>query len=74
MSIMEDIELGIGDQAVHDLRVDEWDKRVVIPMQNQCRLLEFAEPANAGPPYSSQQLIEVALQATRANGTGELVR
>src|SRR6266852_5322025 len=62
------------DQAVHDLRVDEWDKRVVIPMQNQCRLPEFAEPGDAGPTHYSQQLIEVAERAAKVCGVCELVR
>src|SRR2546428_668895 len=62
------------DQAMHDLGVDEWDKRIVIPMQNQCRLPELAQPEDAGPTHSSQHLREVAEQATRAYGTCELVR
>src|SRR6266516_619735 len=48
------------DQAMHDLRVDQWDKWVVIAVQNQRRLPEFAQPEDAGPPHSSQHLIEVA--------------
>jgi hypothetical protein len=59
---------------MHELRVDQWDKRVVIAMQNQCRMPELAEPEDAGPPHCSQHLIEVAEQAARAYGTGELVR
>lgn len=30
MSIVEDIELRMWDQAMHDLRVNYWNKRVVI--------------------------------------------
>src|SRR5260221_14716645 len=30
----KDVELCMRDQALHDLRVDQWDKRVVIAMQN----------------------------------------
>src|SRR5690242_10329579 len=59
-------------QAMHDLRVDEWNKRIVIPMQNEGRLPQFVEPGNAGPTHSSQHLVEVAEQATRAYGTCKL--
>src|SRR6266446_5257451 len=61
------------DQAMHDLRVDEWDKRVVIPMHDQRRLPEFAEPGDAGPTHSAQHLIEVAEYASQVCGTGKLV-
>src|SRR5436309_15083198 len=58
---------------MHDLRVDQWDKRVVIPMQNQCRLPEFAQPGDTGPTHSSQHLIVVAERATQARSLCELV-
>ena len=32
VSVVEDVELRVRDQAMHDLRIDEWDKRVVIAM------------------------------------------
>ena len=74
VSVVEDVELRVRDQAMHDLRVDQWDKRVVIAMQNQCRLPELAEPEDARPTHPSQHLIEVAEQATRAYAMCELVR
>src|SRR5712691_10007174 len=73
VAIVEDVELRVGDQAMHDLRVDEWDKRVVIPMQNQRRLLELVEPRNAGPAHSSQHLVEVAEHAAQVCCLCELV-
>src|SRR5438270_13953129 len=60
VSIVEDVELRTRDQAVHDSRVDEWDQRVVIGVQNQCWLAEFAYAGNAGPTRGAQQLINVA--------------
>ena len=36
--IVEDVELRMWDQAMHDLRVHYGNKRVVISMQNQCWL------------------------------------
>src|SRR5207302_9629372 len=74
VSVVEDVELRVRDQAMHDLRVDQGDKRVVIPMQNQCRLPEFAEPEDTGPTHCPQHLIEVAERATKVCGLRELVR
>ena len=41
VSIVEDVELRMRDQAMHDFRVDEWNKWVVIPMHDQGRLSEL---------------------------------
>src|SRR5437016_10765301 len=74
VSIVEDVKLCTRDQALHDLRVDQWDERVVIAMENQGRLPECVEPGDAGPTHCSQHLIEVAKYAAQARGTGALVR
>jgi hypothetical protein len=38
MPTMVDMQLRTPDQALHDPRVDQWNKWIVIACQNQCRL------------------------------------
>ncbi len=73
MSIVEDVELRMWDQAMHDLRVHYWNKRIVISMQNQCRLPEFVEPGDAGPTHYSQHLIKVARHTAQVYCACELL-
>ncbi len=73
VSIVEDVELRMWDQAMHDLRVDYWNKRIVISMQNQCWLPEFAQPGDAGPTHYSQHLIEVAEHTAQVGCACELL-
>ena len=73
MPTVEDVELGIWDQTVQDLRVDRWDELIVIAMQDECGLPEQAEPRQAGPSPHSQCLIEIAAKPTRLVGASKLM-
>jgi len=44
---VEDVELRVRDQAMHDSGADDGDKWVFISMQNECGLPDSVESGNA---------------------------
>jgi len=41
MAIVEQVERGVGDQASHDLRVDQWHDWIVTAGEDQRRLAQL---------------------------------
>ncbi|MNC11713.1 hypothetical protein D3C75_594200 [compost metagenome] len=67
MTVIDDVQLGVGNPPGQQAHVDQRDQRVIVAGQYQGRLADLVQPVDAGPAEAGEQLPVVTELARRAH-------